>query len=109
MKASRWGLLLAGVAACTFPDVTYSDSEGGVCPELAGCESIAQDCDTTALQKHADCLHECNGQVECETGCNYMLGDARATCAVDCEACAPPACGNTTSACQTAAGFDGPY
>jgi hypothetical protein len=111
MRASRWGLLLAGVAACTFPDVTYSDggvTDGGVCPQLAGCENTAKSCNATAEQQHTYCMHGCYGQQQCQMACNDTLDTTRAGCATNCEACAPVVCGDATSACQAAAGVGWP-
>jgi hypothetical protein len=107
--ARLYVLPLVGVAACTFPDVTYSDADGGTCPQLAGCESIAEGCNGTAMYMHMNCWHACNGQSKCQMDCNYTLSSARTACAMDCETCAPAACGDTTTACQTAAGVGAPY
>jgi hypothetical protein len=103
-----WVLPLSGVTACTFPDVEYAD--GGTCPELAGCEAGAKDCDTIALSARDGCMQGCtmmnpSESEECMETCEDSLYQARVKCSDYCTGCAPPACASATAMCQEASGL----
>jgi len=84
-----WVLPLAGVAACTFPTVTYL-----ACPD---CLSGAQTCTEDAGAQHSDCVQHCkSGQQGCMMTCSQAFEMARATCIATCATC------STTAGCADA-------
>jgi len=105
-------LVLAPMAACTFPDVEYetpsADQLAPACDLPAVCQTPADHCAKKAASNHDACIKKCGVGIMADCGaCDAAQEEDLSKCLVKCETCSSTnGCADAaTTSCKAALGI----